>query len=48
MKYENEIIVYYTTTPVNLEVPLYPDASWVEGLSSGFGLTAFGLYPFGH
>ena len=48
MKYDNQIIAYYTTDTGILATPIYLDDTWVEGLSSGFGLTAFGLYSFGH
>lgn len=48
MKYDNQIIAYYTTDDSILASKIYLDETWVEALSSGFGLTAFGLYRFGY
>lgn len=44
---QNKIIIYYTDIPKNKINAVYIDASWVGNYSQGFGLTRFGLYPFG-
>ncbi len=44
---DNTITVYITDNVDNKITILYLEAAWVEALSSGYGLTPYGLIGYG-